>query len=322
MPCAAGATEGEHYGEIVFKAGDATFASCGDKRGPCRVTVQLEAKHASALLAKDGRLPFAFAERLLASVPRGRGPAVAWLDARANVVAIAGDRPVEQAHVDAALRTEDAAGATQMGLRRFEEIGRAILEFQRLRTARRATKKQWKRAGVDGRFDAVRAVGWMSEYRLFRVVVRGDKVNVIHAGKAPSLYAYGKVLPKAAAAPIVVSLAPALANPSKNPSAGFSWTAVIIAAVLSGFVAAMGLLMVDAARKRMATILNAVGDRISRRPDDMEFSADDVGTSKIEDATWTVDLENGRTLVFELFPPDAAAAATAVLRGALGSKLK
>jgi hypothetical protein len=49
------ATESEHYGEIVFKAGNALFASCGDKRGPCRVIVQLEPTHAAALLAKDKR---------------------------------------------------------------------------------------------------------------------------------------------------------------------------------------------------------------------------------------------------------------------------
>jgi hypothetical protein len=48
-------SEGAHYGEIVFKVGDKLFASAGDKRGPCKVIVMLEAAHVTSLLANDKR---------------------------------------------------------------------------------------------------------------------------------------------------------------------------------------------------------------------------------------------------------------------------
>ena len=48
-------SEGEHYGELVFKAGKALFASCGDKRGPRMIAFRIDAQRTADLLARDQR---------------------------------------------------------------------------------------------------------------------------------------------------------------------------------------------------------------------------------------------------------------------------
>lgn len=42
-------------GEPHFRVGGKIFASCGEKDGICRIVVQLEPEHASALVASDPR---------------------------------------------------------------------------------------------------------------------------------------------------------------------------------------------------------------------------------------------------------------------------
>lgn len=50
-----GASEGVHYGEIVFKVGKELFASCGDERGPRKIVFKIDAERTAALLASDPR---------------------------------------------------------------------------------------------------------------------------------------------------------------------------------------------------------------------------------------------------------------------------
>jgi predicted DNA-binding protein (MmcQ/YjbR family) len=47
--------EAEHFGEVCFRVGERIFASCGEKAGACRLVFQLEAEHASRLVASDPR---------------------------------------------------------------------------------------------------------------------------------------------------------------------------------------------------------------------------------------------------------------------------
>ena len=47
------ATEGVHYGEIVFKSAGKMFASCGDKRGPTMIVLGLAPGHGKDVLAQN-----------------------------------------------------------------------------------------------------------------------------------------------------------------------------------------------------------------------------------------------------------------------------
>jgi predicted DNA-binding protein (MmcQ/YjbR family) len=47
------ASEGVHYGEIVFKSAGKMFASCGDKRGPTMIVLGLAPEHAKQVLAAN-----------------------------------------------------------------------------------------------------------------------------------------------------------------------------------------------------------------------------------------------------------------------------
>ena len=49
------ATEGVHFGEVVFKAGARLFASCGDKSGPRTIVFRIDAARTAELLARDPR---------------------------------------------------------------------------------------------------------------------------------------------------------------------------------------------------------------------------------------------------------------------------
>jgi len=42
--------EASHFGEAAFRVGGKMFASCGVKKGICRIVVQLEPAHATALV--------------------------------------------------------------------------------------------------------------------------------------------------------------------------------------------------------------------------------------------------------------------------------
>ena len=55
------ASEGLHYGEIVFKVGAKMFASCGAKSGAREIVFRIDPKATEALLAANGaftRYPF------------------------------------------------------------------------------------------------------------------------------------------------------------------------------------------------------------------------------------------------------------------------
>ena len=47
------ASEGVHYGEIVFKSAGQMFASCGDKRGPTMIVLGLAPEHTKQVLASN-----------------------------------------------------------------------------------------------------------------------------------------------------------------------------------------------------------------------------------------------------------------------------
>jgi predicted DNA-binding protein (MmcQ/YjbR family) len=47
------ATEGVHYGEIVFKSAGKMFASCGDKHGPTMIVLGLAPDHTKDVLAQN-----------------------------------------------------------------------------------------------------------------------------------------------------------------------------------------------------------------------------------------------------------------------------
>jgi len=47
------ASEGVHYGEIVFKSNGKMFASCGDKRGPMMIVLGLAPEHTKQVLASN-----------------------------------------------------------------------------------------------------------------------------------------------------------------------------------------------------------------------------------------------------------------------------
>jgi predicted DNA-binding protein (MmcQ/YjbR family) len=49
------ASEGFHYGELVFKAQGRLFASCGAKRGPRMIVFRIDAKKTAVLLEQDDR---------------------------------------------------------------------------------------------------------------------------------------------------------------------------------------------------------------------------------------------------------------------------
>ena len=49
------ASEGVHYGEIVFKVGSKLFASCGDKKGPRTIVFRIDPKRTEQLVATDKR---------------------------------------------------------------------------------------------------------------------------------------------------------------------------------------------------------------------------------------------------------------------------
>lgn len=49
------ASEGIHYGEIVFKVGKAMFASCGAKKGAREIVFRIAPEATEALLASDTR---------------------------------------------------------------------------------------------------------------------------------------------------------------------------------------------------------------------------------------------------------------------------
>ena len=48
-------SEGNHYGEIVFKVGKAMFASCGAKNGAREIVFRIAPDATEALLASDSR---------------------------------------------------------------------------------------------------------------------------------------------------------------------------------------------------------------------------------------------------------------------------
>jgi hypothetical protein len=47
------ASEGVHYGEIMFKSNGKMFASCGDKRGPTMIVLGLAPEHTKQVLAQN-----------------------------------------------------------------------------------------------------------------------------------------------------------------------------------------------------------------------------------------------------------------------------
>ena len=47
--------ESEHFGEVCFCVGKRMFATCGEKKGMCRIVVMLEPEHAKRLVASDAR---------------------------------------------------------------------------------------------------------------------------------------------------------------------------------------------------------------------------------------------------------------------------
>jgi len=63
-------SEVEHFGETCFCVGKRLFASCGEKKGVCRIVVQLEPEHAESLLAADPRFK-----------PYARQRNIVWIDA-------------------------------------------------------------------------------------------------------------------------------------------------------------------------------------------------------------------------------------------------
>jgi predicted DNA-binding protein (MmcQ/YjbR family) len=65
-----GVLESPHFGERCFWVGKKLFASCGEKKGVCRVVVQLEPAHAERLVSTD--------------------PSFSWYGNQKNCVVIAG----------------------------------------------------------------------------------------------------------------------------------------------------------------------------------------------------------------------------------------
>ena len=63
-------SEGVHFGEAFFRVGKRGFASCGEKKGICRIVVQLEPAHARRLVASDPRFE-----------PYARQKNCVWIDA-------------------------------------------------------------------------------------------------------------------------------------------------------------------------------------------------------------------------------------------------
>ena len=52
--------EATHFGEVCFRVGKRMFATCGEKKGICRIVVQLEPEHARRVVASHPRFePYA-----------------------------------------------------------------------------------------------------------------------------------------------------------------------------------------------------------------------------------------------------------------------